>query len=109
MTLRTRARTPKDDIAKRGRKVTISGAATKEICDAVDLFGKGRSITRSAAVEQLLELGLAQIGPMCEHCGCTESHACAEGCGWDPRFTKVGRAVCTRCSTKVAPPAKGPK
>lgn len=43
-----------------------------------------------------------QRDPACEHCGCTESFACANGCAWDPKFLKKKRYVCTNCSDRAA-------
>jgi NTP pyrophosphatase (non-canonical NTP hydrolase) len=39
----------------------------------------------------------------CEVCGCTEDHACNNGCSWDPTFKKAGRDVCSNCVGKAKP------
>ncbi len=44
----------------------------------------------------------------CEICGCTEKHACKDGCSWDPAFLAQKRYVCSACvdKGKTSLPAK---
>lgn len=43
---------------------------------------------------------------VCLGCGCTDSHACAEGCSWILVSRRRGIGVCSQC--EVSPGARVP-
>lgn len=68
-------------------------------------------------LERLAKLGKVDVGSIrkqatllfetkvhrCEHCRCSEIHACDGGCRWNSQFEATGRFVCTKCVDNVKP------
>jgi len=67
---------------------------TRELAEAVVYFEK-RSVSREVRSIVRFEIRRGTIG-MCRECGCTDRHACPDGCHW------VQPDLCSEC-TEVAP------